>query len=125
MAEMAGDGRVYPGGNHLVPDSIRSVTGYHAAKPAVTEDLLSALSSGGPPAWRQTAATVFSLQGSTFTYQQLRQALASDTSRQAREMIGRMPEDPLPRAFLADSYLVAQPGQIERSISAGYDPQTF
>ena len=125
MAQMAGDGRVYPGGNHLVPDSIHSVAGYHAAKPAVTEDLLSALSSGGPAALRQTAATVFALQGSTLSYHQLRQALASDTSGGAREMVRRMPEDPLPRAFLADSYLVARPGDIERSLSVGYDPQAF
>ncbi len=125
LAETAGSGRVYPGGNELVPDSILSVAGYHAAKPAVTEDLLSALSSGGPPALRQTAATVFQIQGSTLSYRQLRQALASDTSGQAREVAGRMPEGPLPRAFLADSYLVARPSDIERSLSVGYDPQAF
>jgi hypothetical protein len=125
LAGMAGPGRVYPGSNDLVPDSILSVAGYHAAKPAVTEDLLSALSGGGPPALRQTAATVFRIQGSTLSYRQLRQALAADTSRRARDAVRRMPEEPLPRAFLADSYLVARPSDIERSLSVGYDPQAF
>ena len=119
----AGAGRVHPGGNWLVADSVRSVSGYHAAKPAVTEDMLEAVSRGGLPAVRQTAATVYQMQGMTLSYSQLREALAADSSEQARQVLSAMPPHPLPRAFLADSFIVAAPGQIERAISAGYDPQ--
>ena len=123
LAELAGEGRVYPGGNHLSADSILSVAGYHAAKPAVVEDMLAAVSGGGIPAARQTAATVFQLQGAEMTYGELRQVLAADSTPEARQLLDRLPSQPLPRAFLADSFIVAGPLEIEGALAMGYDPQ--
>lgn len=115
LREITGDGRVFPGGNHLVPLEIRSVYGYHAAKPASTDKLLSLLGSSSPWVLRQTAMTAYASSEGAASWEQFRPVLA--------EGIPGYPVDPMPRAFIPRS---ASEGSVDvgfDAIANGIDPQ--
>lgn len=95
LAEMTGDGRVFPGGNHLIPLGIRSVTGYHAAKTVENETLLDMVAQGSPWVLRNTAMTAFASEQGAAPWDQVQPLLAQETQS--------FPDDPMPRAFLARS----------------------
>ncbi len=115
LREITGDGRVFPGGNHLVPLGIRSVYGYHAAKPAATDRLMALVRTSSPWVLRQTAMTAYASAEGSIGWEQLRPALAED--------IPGYPLDPMPRAFIPRSVV---PGSVDdgfEAIESGIDPQ--
>ncbi len=114
LAPAAGGGRVLPGGNELVPLGIRSVTGYHAARPAVVDRMLESISSGGLPAARATAFTVY-MDGRGFaTYAEIAASIPADTTPGASPVL---PAEPMPRAFMPAGW---SPGEG----SVPVDPET-
>lgn len=115
LREITGDGRVFPGGNHLVPLEIRSVYGYHAAKPASTDKLLSLLGSSSPWVLRQTAMTAYASSEGAASWEQFRPVLA--------EGIPGYPVDPMPRAFIPRSALEGSVDVGFDAIANGIDPQ--
>ncbi|MBN2586198.1 MAG: hypothetical protein JXA64_04505 [Candidatus Fermentibacteraceae bacterium] len=126
-ASMTGRGRLLPGGNEFVPSHIRSVSGYHAAKPAVSQDLQSMISSGGLQALRQTAFTVIQTQQGYLDYGEFRelvidQALSTGPSY-ADTMIALLPEDPLPRTWFAASWTELSSSSCISLLMGGLDPQ--
>jgi hypothetical protein len=127
LALAAGPGRVFPGDNALMASRIRSVTGYHAAKPEVTDGLLAALDAGGFPAFRQTAWTVIDDPSGILTYADTRQMLiaqaAGPDSLLADSLGSAIPAEPMPRAFLAASWIEAAPGQMLDAAASGYAPE--
>lgn len=116
LRDLTGDGRVFPGGNSLIPLGIRSVTGYHAAKTLEMEGLLGSLSSGSPWILRQTCMTAY-LEGQTAAgWEQLQPVLAQEAAG--------FPEDPMPRAFIPESTV---PGSGEagfEELAMDLNPQT-
>ncbi len=127
LPEMAGDGRLLPGGNDFVPMNIRSVMGYHAAKPAVAEDLQMMLSSGGILAFRQTAFTVLQSQDGYLTYEQFRESLILQTRESdpsyADTLEALLPEEPLPRVWFAESWVELGENRCLSLLASGLDPQ--
>ncbi|MCK5786387.1 MAG: hypothetical protein KAH54_07500 [Candidatus Sabulitectum sp.] len=115
LRDMAGEGRVFPGGNELVPLGIRSVYGYHAAKPAATDRLMTLVRASSPWVLRQTAMTAFSSTEGNASWEQLRPALA--------EGIPGYPADPMPRAFIPRSVLAGSVDTGFQAIENGIDPQ--
>jgi uncharacterized membrane protein len=126
MRELVGAGRVMPGGNELVPLSIRSVSGYHAAKPAVIDRLQSVLSRADLSIARQTAATVFAVEGTVLTYEEIRAAVLArfdeSDSLLADSLSSILPEAPLPRVFFAGSWTAMENDRILDALSLGYSP---
>lgn len=115
LREITGDGRVFPGGNHLVPLEIRSVYGYHAAKPASTDKLLSLIGSSSPWVLRQTAMTAYASSEGAASWEQFRPVLA--------EGIPGYPVDPMPRAFIPRSAFEGSVDVGFDAIANGIDPQ--
>jgi hypothetical protein len=115
LAEMAGAGRVFPGGNHLIPLGIRSVFGYHAAKPATTDKLLLLLNSSSPWVIRQTAITAFASTEGEGGWDQIQPALAQD--------IQGFPDDPMPRAFIPRSVVSGSEDEGFDALASGVNPQ--
>ncbi len=115
LREMAENGRVFPGGNELVPLGIRSVYGYHAAKPAATDRLMELVRSASPWVLRQTGMTVYASSEGNFSWDELHPALA--------EGIPNYPVDPMPRAFIARSVFSGSTEDGFQIIEAGIDPQ--
>ena len=127
LREMAGDGRVIPGGNELVPLSIRSVGGYHAAKPSIVDRMQSLLAAGDFATARMTAVTVFDLDGTHVPYAELRsmllQQVAGGDSSLADSMALLVPPEPLPKAFFAAGWTTVADGELERSLGTGVSPE--
>ena len=127
LQEMTGEGRLLPGGNDFVPMNIRSVTGYHAAKPAVAEDLQMILSSGGIAAFRQTAYTVLQGQDGYLTYEQFRESLILQARESdpfyADSLEAILPEEPLPRAWFAESWVELDENGCLSMLASGLNPQ--
>ncbi len=127
LSEMIGEGRLLPGGNDFVPSGIRSVMGYHAAKPAVAEDLQMILSSGGLPAFRQTAFTVLQGQDGDLTYEQFRASLILQTRESdpsyADTIEALLPEKPLPRTWFAESWIALDKDRCLSLLASGLNPQ--
>ncbi len=115
LREMAGEGRVFPGGNHLVPLGIRSVYGYHAAKPAATDRLLTLVGTSSPWILRQTAMTTYASSEEAAGWEQFRPVLA--------EGIPGYPADPMPRAFIPRSVAVGSVDEGFDAIAGGVNPQ--
>ncbi len=115
LREMTGEGRVFPGGNHLVPLGIRSVYGYHAAKPATTDRLLALVGTSSPWVLRQTAMTTYASSEGAAGWEQLRPMLA--------EGIPGYPSDPMPRAFIPRSVVTGSVDDGFDAIAGGVDPQ--
>jgi len=115
LREMAGTGRVFPGGNELIPLEIRSVSGYHAAKPAVTDRLLALLGSSSPWIIRQTAITAFASTEGAMGWDQIQPALAQDTPG--------FPIDPMPRAFIPRSVASGSMNDGFDALEGGINPQ--
>lgn len=107
LREMTGDGRVFPGGNELIPLGIRSVFGYHAAKPAATDRLMDMVRTASPWVLRQTAMTSYASPEGAASWEQFRPVLA--------EGIPEYPEGPMPRAFIPESVV---PGSVEQGYEA-------
>ena len=122
-----GSGRIFPGGNEFVPLHIRSVTGYHAAKPAVAEDLQSILSSGGIISFRQTAYTVLQSDGGNITYDQVRNILLNQASIEDPASLDTLrtliPENPLPRTWFAGSWIHLTEEQCMAALASGINIQ--
>ncbi|NOQ22267.1 MAG: hypothetical protein GQ565_06420 [Candidatus Aegiribacteria sp.] len=127
LSEMTGEGRLLPGGNDFIPFGIRSVMGYHAAKPAVAEDLQMILSSGGIAAFRQTAFTVLQSQDGYLTYEQFRESLILQTRESdpsyADTLEAFLPEKPLPRAWFAESWVELDENRCLSLLASGLNPQ--
>jgi len=126
LSVMTGSGRLLSGGNEFVPSHIRSVSGYHAAKTAVADDLQSILSSGGIAALRQTAFTVLQAQDGYLTYAQFRDYLIEQTSvsdpSYADTLETLLPLEPLPRVWFAESWMELSENQCLNLLSGGIDP---
>jgi hypothetical protein len=125
LREMARGGRVYPGTNGFVPDSVLSVTGYHAAKPEVTQALMEALPRGGLPAVRQTATSVIQTEEGAVTYENMILALQARGDPSIDSLLRVLPPHPLPRVFFADSIMVAEQRLIGQMLHTGYDPASI
>ena len=127
LPEMTGEGRLLPGGNDFVPMSIRSVMGYHAAKPALAEDLQMIISSGGLAALRHTAFTVFQSQDGFLTYEQFREYLILQTRESdpsnADTLEALLPEGPLPRTWFAESWVELDENRCLSLLASGLNPQ--
>ncbi len=115
LREMAGEGRVFPGGNELVPLGIRSVYGYHAAKPSATDRLMALVRTSSPWVLRQTAMTAFASTEGAASWEQIRPILA--------EGIPGYPADPMPRAFIPRSVVAGSIDDGFNAIQNGIDPQ--
>jgi hypothetical protein len=121
-----GSGRLMPGGNEYIPMGIRSVSGYHAAKPAVVQDLQDAISSGGVPAMRQTGYTLLQVEGGMLTYAQVREALLQQSAADPETLAdieAALPESPQPRTWLAASWVVVSEQQGFQAMVSGFDFQ--
>jgi len=126
LADETGSGRLLQGGNEFVQSRIRSVSGYHAAKPAVVEGLQQAMNEGGVPSFRQTAYTILQAEGSYMTYSQVRevvleQALAADSGI-SDELQALLPPMPLPRVFFAESWVILEEEETLEALASGSDP---
>jgi hypothetical protein len=115
---------VLPGNNSYVPLGLRSVTGYHAARPEVVDGMLQSLSAGGLPAARMTAWTVLE-DAVPMTYAEVRtevlaQYEAAGMSPDSAALA--LPENPLPRTFLARAWVPVDEERMLAAISTGYDP---
>ena len=127
LTVMTGSGRLLPGGNEFVPLHIRSVSGYHAAKTAVADDLQAMISSGGIASIRQTAFTVLQTQDGYLTYAQFRDYLIEQTSTSDPSYIDTLealfPDEPLPRVWFAESWMELSENQCLNLLSGGIDPR--
>ncbi len=127
LSVMTGSGRLLPGGNEFVPLHIRSVSGYHAAKTAVADDLQSMMSSGGIAAVRQTAFTVLQTQDGYLTYAQFRDYIIEQTSVSDPSYVDTLeallPVEHLPRVWFAESWMELTENQCLNLLSAGIDPR--
>ncbi len=115
LRELAGDGRVFPGGNELVPLGIRSVYGYHAAKTSATDRLMALVRTSSPWVLRQTAMTAYASNEGAAGWEDFRPVLA--------EGIPGYPIDPMPRAFVPRSVVAASVDEAFDAIAGGIDPQ--
>ena len=127
LIALTGSGRLLPGGNEFVPLHIRSVSGYHAAKTAVAEDLQIMMSSGGIAAIRQTGFNTLQTQDGYLTYAQFRdylieQASASDPSY-VDTLEALLPLESLPRVWFAESWMELSENQCLSLLSAGINPR--
>lgn len=127
LAAMTGEGRLLPGGNEFVPSRIRSVGGYHAAKPAVAQDLQSMISSSGVSAYRHTAFTVIQLQDGWADYKEFRelvlQQAATSSLSYADTLEALLPERPLPRTWFAASWTLLSESSCMNLLMGGLNPQ--
>lgn len=115
LAGMAGSGRVFPGGNELVPLGIRSVTGYHAAKPAVGDRMVELLSGATPGIIHQFGVTAFRFPEGAFTWNELHPMLSEDDPT--------LSPIPMPRAFIPARTAAGTGEQGFQAISDGADVQ--
>ncbi len=115
LREMAGDGRVFPGGNYLIPLQIRSVTGYHAAGTVETDRLMNLIGSGSPWVIRQTAMNTFASSEGAASWDQIQPALA--------EGIQGYPDNPMPRAFMPRSVVTGSQDEGFQAVESGWNPQ--
>ena len=126
LQELTGSGRLLPGGNELVPSHIRSISGYHAAKTSVTEDLLSMLSAGGVAAARQTGFTVLQTQDGYLTYEQFRESIIEQTSSSNPSYVDTLeallPPESLPRVWFAESWVKLSEEQCLNYLASGLNP---
>jgi hypothetical protein len=120
-------GRLLPGGNEYVPLQIPSVAGYHAAKPAVSQDLQSLISTGGVAAYRHTAFTVIQTQQGFMDYSEFRRQILAQASSSdpayADTLSAILPHDPLPRTWFAESWTLLSANSCMRLLMGGLDPQ--
>jgi hypothetical protein len=93
LTEAAGGGRLFPGGNRFTAQRVRSVTGYHAARPQAVDAMLSSIEEGGLPALRATCCTVLQDGGQLYSWAEVAAASAGQGG-------ASLPAEPLPRAFL-------------------------
>ncbi len=126
LSAATGSGRLFPGGNEFVPSHLRSVSGYHAAKTAVTDDLQSILASGGIGAARQTAFTILQTQDGYMTYSQFRdymieQTIASDPSY-VDTLEALLPAEHLPRVWFTESWMELSEDHCLNLLAGGFDP---
>ncbi|MFO7626887.1 MAG: hypothetical protein R6V62_06495 [Candidatus Fermentibacteraceae bacterium] len=117
LAEMAGSGRVFPGGNELVPLGIRSVTGYHAAKPAVVDRMVTLLSGATPRMIHQFGVTAFKFPEGAFSWSELHSALSEDDPT--------LSPTPMPRAFIPARAASGTGEQGFQALVAGSDVQAI
>lgn len=115
LREMAGNGRVFPGGNYLIPLRLRSVTGYHAAKTVETDRLLNLIGSSSPWVIRQTAMSTFASSEGAASWDQIQPALA--------EGIQGFPDDPMPRAFIPRSIITGSQSEGFQAVESGWNPE--
>lgn len=127
LAAMTGEGRLLPGGNEFVPSRIRSVGGYHAAKPSVAQDLQSMISSSGVAAYRHTAFTVIQLQDGWADYGEFRelvlQQAAASSPSYADSLEALLPERPLPRTWFAASWARLSESGCMNLLMGGLNPR--
>ncbi len=117
ISELAGQGRVFPGGNELIPAGIRSVTGYHAAKPALVDDMLSLLNNTSPEIIYQFCVSAFSFPEGASTWRELHPVLAEDAPM--------LPQDPMPRAFIPTQPVRGTGERGFQAMSQGINPMTM
>ncbi len=126
VAAMVGGGRLLPGGNEWVPLHVRSVLGYHAAKPAVIEDLQGVIREGGIPAARSTSFTAVQGEGGPIPYGQAREMILEQAAAESPAAVGELeaalPEQPLPRVFFPESWTVMGEDQCLDLLATGLDP---
>lgn len=115
LAVMAGSGRVFPGGNELVPLGIRSVTGYHAAKPAVVDRMATLLSGATPAIIRQFGVTAFRFPEGDYSWGELHPFLSEEDPS--------LSPTPMPRAFIPARAIAGTADQGFLALSEGSDVQ--
>lgn len=117
LSAMAGQGRVFPGGNDLVPLGIRSVSGYHAAKPAVVDRMVTLLSEATPRTIHQFGVTAFSFPEGAFSWSELHPVLS--------EADPSLSPTPMPRAFIPARITGGTREQGFQALSGGSNVQTL
>ncbi len=117
LESMAGSGRVFPGGNDLIPLGIRSVGGYHAAKPALVDSMMEIMARPDPETVYQFAVSVFSLPEGVFPWEEFRAAVGGESPR--------LPSAPMPRAFIPSQPVSGGPARGFDAISRGLNPMTI
>jgi len=117
LAAMAGGGRVFPGGNELVPLGIRSVTGYHAAKPALGDRMADLLSEATPGMIHQFGVTAFKFPDGAYSWSELHALLSEDDPS--------LPPTPMPRAFIPARVTGGTGEQGFQYLSDGSDVQAL
>lgn len=117
LADTAGEGRVFPGGNELVPLGIRSVTGYHAAKPAVVDRMVTLLSGATPRIIHQFGVTAFKFPEGVFSWSELHPVLSEDDPT--------LSPVPMPRAFIPARATSGTGEQGFQALAAGSDVQAL
>ena len=116
LVETAGPGRVFPGGNELVPLGVRSVTGYHAAKPAITDRMAPLLGSATPEVLYSFGISAFRLPEGTFSWRDIHPALSEGTPD--------LPINPMPRAFIPAQPVSGTGEQGFQALARGLNPMT-
>ncbi len=116
LSEAAGRGRVFPGGNELIPLGVRSVTGYHAAIPSVTDRMVSLLSDPSPEIIYQFGVSAFRFPEGSFTWQELHPALSESSPM--------IPGTPMPRVFIPTQPVSGTSEQGFQIITRGVNPLT-
>ncbi len=117
LAAMAGSGRVFPGGNDLVPLGIRSAGGYHAAKPALVDSMTEIMARPTPEAAYQFGVTVFSMPEGTFPWEDFSSAVSGEYPG--------LPPEPMPRAFIPGQPVSGTPEEGFDAISRGVNPMVI
>lgn len=115
LEEMAEDGRVFPGGNSLMPLGIKSVTGYHAAKTMETDRLMNLVSTGSPWILYQTGMTVLALDQGVATWEEVWPVLSEDAEQ--------LPMEPMPRAFIPRSSVSGSAEDGFLAVERGWNPR--
>jgi len=117
LAETAGEGRVFPGGNELIPLGIRSVSGYHAAKPAVVDRMVTLLSGATPRMIHQFGVTAFKFPEGVYSWSELHPVLSEDDAT--------LSSSPMPRAFIPAGVTSGTGEQGFQALAAGSDVQAL
>lgn len=115
LQEMAGGGRVFPGGNSLMPLGLRSVTGYHAAKTMETDRLMNLVYTGSPWVLYQTGMTVLATGEGAATWQEMWPVLSEDAEQ--------LPREPMPRAFIPRSSVSGSAEEGFLAVERGWNPR--
>jgi hypothetical protein len=117
LEAMAGPGRVFPGGNDLVPLGIRSAGGYHAARPALVDSMTEIMVSPTPETVYQFAVTAFSMPEGVFSWNDFHDAVSGEYPG--------LPGEPMPRAFIPTQPVSGTSEQGFDAVSRGVNPMVI
>lgn len=129
LTEEAGAGRVFPGGNDLIPAGLLSVSGYHAARTRIADRMLGFLQTGDLiqsfSIIRQTSVSVFQLNGYIASYENLRTEILDYLSSEGNDELElyfseSVPSHPLPRFFFPENLEIVSEAEMETAAGLSY-----